>query len=122
MIKVEALNTYKKLSVKDEILNRIPEEGEQFEITNERLDILLGNNSYNTAFVKLVNDDNIEADTEVTEEVVQSVAEAIVEQAEEENKSVEEVVTEIVEEATENNEIEPEDTMKKEKKNKDSKK
>lgn len=120
MIRVEALDTYKKLNVKDEKLNRILEKGEQFEVTEERLNILLGNNSYNEAFVKLVDEDNTTDDIEeVTEEVVQSVAEAIVEQADKENKSVEEVVSEIVEESKQDEEPK---AIKEKKNPKDSKK
>lgn len=118
MIKVEALDTYEKLSVQDSELKQIPKKGEQFEVTKERLNVLLGNNGYNTAFVKLV-----EEDTEITEEVVQSLAEAITKQADEDSKSVEEVALEIVEEAKEEQELEvtEKETPKKDKKSKDSK-
>lgn len=53
---VEALVTYKEKKVKDKELNRIPEPGEQFEVTEERLEVLLGNNSHNTAFVKVIEE------------------------------------------------------------------
>lgn len=60
-IKVEALGTYKELNVIDSELSKekgkssyVPEEGEQFEITKERLNILLGNNEHGRAFVKIV--------------------------------------------------------------------
>ena len=95
MIKVEALNTYEKLNVQDNELKRILKQGEVFEVSEERLSVLLGDNSYNMAFVKKLEED------EITEEVVQCVAEAIVDQADEENKSVGEVVSEIIEESKE---------------------
>lgn len=55
--KVKALDTYSRLNVKDKELNYVPKEGEEFYVSKERLDVLLGSNSYNTAFVKLVPED-----------------------------------------------------------------
>ena len=51
---VEALDTYEKDNLSDGELKRIPKEGEQFEVTKERLDVLLGDNEYNKVFVKLI--------------------------------------------------------------------
>lgn len=51
---VEALDTYKKNNIADEELKRAPETGEQFEVSKERLEVLLGNNPYKMAFVKIV--------------------------------------------------------------------
>ena len=56
MYLVEALDTYKTRNIPDKALQRIPEPGEKFEVSKERLDVLLGNNSYNLAFVKLVEE------------------------------------------------------------------
>ena len=53
-MKVRALNTYSELKIEDNELGRIPEEGEEFEITEERADVLLGNNDYGVAFVEVV--------------------------------------------------------------------
>lgn len=53
-VKVEALGTYKQFNVIDTELGRVPEEGEQFEITKERLNILSGNNELGKVFVKIV--------------------------------------------------------------------
>lgn len=53
-VKVEALDTYKKFNITDSELGRIPEEGEQFEVTKERLNVLMGNNSNGRIFVKIV--------------------------------------------------------------------
>lgn len=52
--KVEALDTYKILDIMDAELNRVPEQGEQFEVSHERLEVLLGDNTYNKAFVKMI--------------------------------------------------------------------
>lgn len=53
-VKVEALDTYEKFSVTDKQLGRVPKAGEQFEITKERLNILLGNNDNGRVYVKIV--------------------------------------------------------------------
>lgn len=53
-VKVEALDTYEKYSVTDSELKRIPKVGEQFEVTKERLNILLGNNASGRTYVKIV--------------------------------------------------------------------
>jgi len=53
-VKVEALNTYELYNITDAQLGRIPKEGEQFEITKERLNVLLGNNPSGKVFVKIV--------------------------------------------------------------------
>ena len=53
-IKVEALDTYEKNNVTDAELGRVPKAGEQFEVTKERLNILLGNNASGRTFVKIV--------------------------------------------------------------------
>lgn len=53
-VKVEALDTYKTFNITDGELGRIPEAGEQFEVTKERLNILMGNNASGRVFVKIV--------------------------------------------------------------------
>ena len=53
-VKVEALDTYEKLNITDAVLGRVPKEGEQFEVTKERLNILMGNNAGGRIFVKIV--------------------------------------------------------------------
>lgn len=70
--KVVALNTYSKLKVKDAELDKILPEGFQFEVDEARLKVLLGDNSYKTAFVKLV-----EEPTEVLEEPKAEVEEPV---------------------------------------------
>lgn len=54
MIKVEALDTYQRYNAEDIGLHRIPRTGEIFEVSKERLEVLLGNNPYKEAFVKVV--------------------------------------------------------------------
>ena len=51
---VEALDTYEKNNISDNELGRVPSVGEQFEVSKERLDVLLGNNKHSLVFVKLV--------------------------------------------------------------------
>lgn len=53
-VKVEALDTYEKYNIIDNELNRIPKAGEQFEVTKERLNVLLGNNDSGKVFVQIV--------------------------------------------------------------------
>lgn len=53
-VKVEALDTYARFNVTDTELGRIPKVGEQFEVTKERLNILMGNNELGKTFVKIV--------------------------------------------------------------------
>lgn len=53
-MKVKATKAYKELQVLDTELWRIPEEGEIFEVSEERAKILMGDNAYKTAFVELV--------------------------------------------------------------------
>ena len=66
--KVEALDAYEVKGIKDSVLKRIPEAGEQFEVDKERLDVLLGDNSYKVAFVKVA---------EVIEDIKEEVKEDI---------------------------------------------
>lgn len=53
-VKVEALDTYEKFNITDAELGRVPKAGEQFEVTKERLNILMGNNASGRIFVKVI--------------------------------------------------------------------
>lgn len=53
---VKATNKYKELNLKDNGLGRIPEAGEQFEITEERYKVLTQTNKYNVVFVERVEE------------------------------------------------------------------
>ncbi len=53
-VKVEALDTYEKFNITDSGLGRVPKTGEQFEVTKERLNVLMGNNEGGRIFVKIV--------------------------------------------------------------------
>lgn len=61
MIEVEALATYEELGAKDSELDRMPKAGERFEVSKERLEVLLGKNGFNKAFVKVVEKEVKEA-------------------------------------------------------------
>lgn len=68
MIKVIALDTFKKNNLKAKELDRIPNEGELFEVSEERLQILLGDNSYKKVFVKVVEEPKAEKPKKKIEE------------------------------------------------------
>ena len=53
---VKATNKYKELNLKDNELGRIPKEGEQWELTEERYKVLTQTNKYNAVFVKKVEE------------------------------------------------------------------
>ena len=54
MIKVKATNKSEQLDVIINELGRVANEGEEFEIEDNRLATLLGINSYNEPFVELI--------------------------------------------------------------------
>lgn len=54
---VEALDTYEENNIKDGELGYVPEKGERFRISKERLNVLLGENEYKKPFVKLVEEE-----------------------------------------------------------------
>ena len=56
MYLVEALDTYKTHNIQDNTLGRIPKAGERFEVTKDRLDVLLGKNAHNLVFVKVIEE------------------------------------------------------------------
>lgn len=55
-MKVRATDKFKNKNVKPKELEYIPEQGEEFEISEERFKILNGKNDYNTIFVKKVEE------------------------------------------------------------------
>ena len=55
-MKVKALDTYKRLNIKDKELDRIPNINEIFEVTKERFKILTVDNMYNEVFVEKVEE------------------------------------------------------------------
>lgn len=55
-MKVRATDKYKKLNVKDNELGRIPKEGEIFEVSKERYEVLTKANKFNTVFVEKVEE------------------------------------------------------------------
>lgn len=66
---VKATRKYEELHIKDNELNRIPKEGEEFEVTKERYEILTRTNRFHKVFVEKVEQvKEIEIET-ATEEV-----------------------------------------------------
>lgn len=53
---VKATNKYKELKLKDNELNRIPEQGEQWEVSEERYKVLTQTNKFNAVFVEKVEE------------------------------------------------------------------
>ena len=51
-MKVRATDKYEELNLKDNELGRIPKEGEQWEVSNERYEVLTKTNKFNTVFVE----------------------------------------------------------------------
>ena len=75
----------KHLLAEQRELKRIPEEGEIFEVTVERFDILNGNNKHKTVFVTKLDDEITEETTIPNEEDIQN-KEPENNESEEENK------------------------------------
>ena len=63
-MKVKATEMYNKLNVKDKELGRIPEVGEEFEISEERYEVLTKTNKFKVAFVSKVKTKKKEEKTE----------------------------------------------------------
>ena len=55
-MKVKATNKYKELNIQDNELGKIPEAGEEWEVTEERYKVLTETNKFNTVFVEKVKD------------------------------------------------------------------
>ena len=53
-IKVEALKTYQDRNLKDVQLGVVPSPGSRWTVTKDRLDLLLGENENQEAYVKLI--------------------------------------------------------------------
>nr|DAK99446.1 MAG TPA: transporter associated domain protein [Caudoviricetes sp.] len=53
---VKATNKYKELNLQDKELKRIPEEGEIFEVSNERFKVLTKDNEFKEVFVEKVEE------------------------------------------------------------------
>ena len=68
--KVRALGTYRELNYSDAELGRIPEIGEKWEISEERLKVLAGDNKFKKAFVEVIELIKVEkGDSKATKEV-----------------------------------------------------
>lgn len=53
---VKATDKYEKLNLQDNELGRIPKEGEQFEVSQERYEVLTQTNKFNEVFVEKVEE------------------------------------------------------------------
>ena len=53
-VEVEALDTYVRFNVSDNELGRVPQPGERWEVSKDRLNTLLGNNASGRVYVKIV--------------------------------------------------------------------
>lgn len=62
---VEALKIYEERNIVDSILKRVPKTGERFIVDKDRLEVLLGNNAYKEAFVKLVEEPKEEIEVSI---------------------------------------------------------
>ena len=51
---VKATDKYEKLNIQDNELGRIPKSGEEWEVSEERYNVLTETNKYNTVFVEKV--------------------------------------------------------------------
>lgn len=67
---VRATDKYEKLNLKDNELGRIPKKGEDFEVSEERFEVLTKTNKYKAVFVERVEEvetatKKVEAETAV---------------------------------------------------------
>lgn len=53
---VKATDKYEKLNLKDNELGRVPREGEQWEVSKERYEVLTKTNKFNAIFVEEVKE------------------------------------------------------------------
>lgn len=61
---VKATDKYEKLNIQDNELGRIPKTGEEWEVSEERYNVLTKTNKYNTVFVEKVRRKKKEEKTE----------------------------------------------------------
>lgn len=65
-MKVKATNKFEKYKVFPVELGYIPKEGTEFEVTQERFDVLTKNNSYGVAFIEKVEEPKKEESKKAT--------------------------------------------------------
>lgn len=53
---VRATDKYERMNLKDNVLDRIPKAGEEFEVTEERFEVLTKTNKFNVVFVEKVEE------------------------------------------------------------------
>lgn len=62
-MKVKATGEYQKRNISDSVLGRVPKQDEVFEVTEERFDVLNGNNAFGLVFVERLEDEKKETAT-----------------------------------------------------------
>ena len=65
-MKVKATNEYEKRNLQDAELKRVPKQGEIFEVSKERFEILNGKNRFNAVFVEKVEEVVVKDEVETT--------------------------------------------------------
>ena len=60
MIKVKATDAYEKNGIMDDVLQIIPKKGYEFEVSEERYNLLTGNNKRKLVFVEKVKKEKTE--------------------------------------------------------------
>lgn len=71
--KVRALDTYSKLKIKDAQFDEVLPIGYEFEVDDERLNVLLGSNKYKVPFVEEIKEEVEKVVDEVKEQVEEVV-------------------------------------------------
>lgn len=69
-MKVKATNKYEELNIKDKELGKVPKEGEEFEVSEERYKVLTKANKFNVAFVEKIE----EAETKENRTTIQKTS------------------------------------------------
>ena len=72
-MKVRATDKYEKLNIKDNELDRIPKQGEEFEISEERFKVLTQTNKFNVVFVEKVEEVETSVKKVKTEKAVKKI-------------------------------------------------
>lgn len=70
---VKATDKYEKLNLKDNELDRIPKAGEEFEVSEERYEVLTKTNSFKVAFVEKIEEVETATKKVKTEKAVKKI-------------------------------------------------
>lgn len=69
-MKVKATGEFKRIGVNPKELDYVPEEGKEFEVSEERFDVLRGNNPYKAVFVEEIKEIEVAKKEPKTEKAV----------------------------------------------------